>query len=330
VNKGKKVVMSVKAYPKASEIPDPVDLAIIVVPYRHVLEVVEDCGEKGVKGVVIISAGFRETGEAGAERERQLLELIHQYDMRLVGPNCMGVINTDPDVRLNGTFSRVPPRPGNVAMLTQSGALGDALLQQAASMNLSHSQYASVGNRADIGANELLEYWRQDDRTDVVLLYLESFGDPRSFVSIARQLSRTKPIVAVKSGSTDVGARAAFSHTGALAGIDAGVDALFERCGVVRVDSVEALFDVAQAFASQPLPKGDRVGVLTNAGGPGILATDALSNLGLDIVKLAPESQAQLAEVAHPEASLNNPVDRRGQEGPPRQALAVRVHEPGA
>lgn len=304
-----RVVRSIKAYPTVLDIPDPVDLAIVVVPYRHVPEVVEQCGEKGVKGLVVITAGYREVGGEGVAREEALLEQVREHGMVLVGPNCMGVINTDPDVSLNATFAPTFPPPGPIAFMSQSGALGVTILDHAGELGLGIREFVSMGNKADVSGNELIEYWGGDESIKVILMYNESFGNPRRFTVLARKVTKEKPILAVKAGRTRTGARAATSHTGALAGMDVAFDALFEQCGVIRATTLEELFDFAMAFANQPVPTGDRVAIVTNAGGPGILTVDACESLGLTIAPLEERTKVRLREEVPEEASVDNPVD---------------------
>ncbi|MEX0865623.1 MAG: GNAT family N-acetyltransferase [Acidimicrobiia bacterium] len=316
VNPSSKVVRSVRAYPTVLDVPDEVDLAYVVVPQRFVLDVVRQCGDKGVRGVVVISAGFSEVGETGAALEAELLKEVRDSGMRMVGPNCMGLLNTADAVRLNGTFAPVYPPAGNVAMSSQSGALGITILDYAARNNIGISQFVSVGNKADVSGNDLLLAWEDDPQTDVITLYLESFGNPRKFSRIARRIGRRKPIIAVKSGRTTAGSRAASSHTGALASSDVAVNALFRQAGVIRVETIEELFAAASLLASQPVPNGPRVGIVTNAGGPAILAADALEANGLDIPELSVELRESLAAHLTPEASTRNPVDLIASGGP--------------
>ncbi len=310
------VVNSVKAYPSVLDIPDPVDLAFVVVPARHVLQVVDECAEKGVKGLVVISAGFGETGDEGRELEEQLVREVRSAGMRMVGPNCMGLLNTDAKVSLDGQFGPVFPPAGNVAMSSQSGALGIAILDYARQLDIGISTFVSVGNKADVSGNDLLLYWEEDPNTDVILLYLEDFGNPRRFGRLARRISHRKPIVAVKSGRSSAGARAASSHTGSLASLDVAVDALFSQAGVIRTETLEELFEVTSLLANQPIPDGRRVAVLTNAGGPGILAADALESRGLELPELSGELRARLGEHLAAEASTRNPVDMIASAGP--------------
>ncbi len=309
VNPNAKVVHSIKAYKNILEISDPVDLAIIVVPAALVLDVVRDCARKGVKGLVVISAGFNET-ESGKSREKELLEIVEKNNMRMIGPNCMGVINTDPAFKLDATFAPTLPQHGKIGFMSQSGALGMAILDTAKNLDLGISMFASMGNKADVSGNDLIEYWRDDPDTQLILMYLESFGNPRKFTRIAKSITKTKPILCVKSGRTLQGASAASSHTGAIASsLDVAVDALFEKCGVIRVSSIDELFSLAQAFDSQTIPKGKRVAIITNAGGPAIMATDAVVNSGLQMAVLSDETKVALSKFLPAEANMNNPID---------------------
>ncbi|HSE96660.1 MAG TPA: GNAT family N-acetyltransferase [Blastocatellia bacterium] len=309
VNENARSLDSMTAYSRVTDIPGEVDLAIIVVPAERVEAVIDDCIAKGVRGVVIISAGFAEIGTEGRAREAVLLEKIRAAGMRMIGPNCMGIINTDPAVLLNATFSPVYPPAGSVAMSTQSGALGLAILDYARRLNIGISTFVSVGNKADVSSNDLIQYWADDPRTQVILLYLESFGNPRKFGRIARRIARVKPIIAVKSGRSTAGARAASSHSGALASTEAAVGALFRQAGVIRTDTLEELFDVANLLAHQPVPAGRRVAILTNAGGPGILAADSCEAHGLELPSLNDATIAELRTFLPPAASVANPVD---------------------
>lgn len=310
VNPKADVVQGVPAYASILDVPREVDVAFITVPAELVADVARECGEKRVRGLVVISAGFGETGGEGPARQRQLLEICRAYGMRLIGPNCMGLVNTDPEIRLNGTFATVYPPPGRVGFLSQSGALGLAVMRYATELGLGLSSFVSVGNRADISATDLIAYWEEDERTDVILLYIESIGDPRRFGHLAREVGRRKPIVVVKSGRSAAGARAAASHTGALlAASDVTVDALFRQSGVIRTDTLEQMFDVATVLANQPAPAGDRVAIITNAGGLGILCADTCEANGLVVGPLPEATQARLREFLPPEASVTNPVD---------------------
>jgi acetyl coenzyme A synthetase (ADP forming)-like protein len=324
VNPSADHVQAVASYASVEAIPGPVDLAVVVVPSAHVLEVVEACGRKGVRALIVISAGFKEIGPEGAKREADLRAAVKKHGMRLIGPNCLGILNTDPNVRLNATFAPVEPPHGRVAFSSQSGALGLAILSYARELNLGISQFVSVGNKADVSGNDLIEFWDEDDGTDVILLYLESFGNPAKFTQLARRVARRKPIVAVKSGRTASGARAASSHTGSLAGSDAAVAALFQQSGVIRTDTIEELFDTALLLAYQPVPKGRRVAILTNAGGPGIMAADACESAGLELPELTPATVKALRSFLPAEASVKNPVDMIASANAPSYEKALR------
>jgi acetyl coenzyme A synthetase (ADP forming)-like protein len=303
------IIDGVPAFPAVGAVPESVDLAVICVPAASVIAVVDECIKKGVKALVVISAGFGETGAAGRAMEAELLAKVRDAGIRLVGPNCMGLLTTDPAVRMNATFAPVDPPAGRVALSTQSGALGLAILDYARSLQIGFSTFVSIGNKADVSGNDLLQYWEQDPRTDVILLYVESFGNPRKFTQIARRVARKKPIVAVKAGRSKAGARAASSHTGALAASDAIVDALLHQAGVIRTRTLEELFDVAALVSNQPLPRGRRVAILTNAGGPGILAADACEAQGLEMPALSDRTVASLRSFLPAAASVANPVD---------------------
>jgi acetyl coenzyme A synthetase (ADP forming)-like protein len=316
VNPNAKVINSIRAYPSIMEVPERVDLAFVVVPQRMVVEVARQCAAAGVRGLVVISAGFSEVGPDGAVAERELLDVTRDAGMRMIGPNCMGLLNTAPSVNLNGTFAPVYPPVGNVAMSSQSGALGIAILDYATTNSIGISQFVSVGNKADISGNDLLLSWEDDPQTDVITLYLESFGNPRKFSRIARRVGRKKPIIAVKSGRSAAGSRAASSHTGALASSEVAVRELFRQAGVIRVDTIEELFDAANLLANQPVPEGRRVGIVSNAGGPGILAADALEANGLGLPEFSEGLQARIGEALVAEASTRNPVDLIASGGP--------------
>jgi acyl-CoA synthetase (NDP forming) len=310
VNQSAEVVQSVPAYSSVEAIAGPVDLAVIVVPAEEVIEAAAACGRKGVKALVVISAGFSETGKQGQLRQAELVRCCREAGMRLIGPNCMGIANTDPAVCLDATFAPCKPTRGRVGFSSQSGALGLAIMEFANSLSLGLSTFISVGNKADISGNDLLRYWESDDGTDVILLYLESFGNPKKFSQIARRVGRKKPIAVVKSGRSVAGARATSSHTGALlAASDVTVDALFQQAGVIRTDTLSELFDVASLLVNQPLPPGNRVAIITNAGGPGILCADACEARGLDVPLLGECSQEHLREFLLPGTSAANPVD---------------------
>ena len=309
VNPRAATVHGLRAFATVRDIPGPVDLAVIAVPCAAVPLVLDDCIAKGVGGIVVVSAGFAETGAAGADAEQRLLEKVRAAGIRLIGPNCLGLLNTDPAVRLNASFVPIFPPRGRVAMSSDSGALGLVLLEAAGRLGLGVSSCVSVGNRADVSATDLLEFWEQDEATGVVLLYLESFGDPRRFARVVRRVARRKPVVALKAGRTRAGRRAAGSHTAALAASEVGVDALFHQLGVLRADTLQEMFNLATALDHQPLPAGRRVAVVTNAGGPGILCADACEAGGLVLPELPDSIRAELASFLPASASLANPVD---------------------
>jgi acetate---CoA ligase (ADP-forming) len=310
VNPNAEGVQSVQTFPSIREVPEPVGLAVIAVPATAVLDLARQCAEVGVRALVVISAGFAETDPEGAERERELVAVCRASGMRLIGPNCLGILNMTEGHRFNATFAPGAPPPGNVGFVTQSGALGLALIDLASDRTIGVSSFASIGNRADITANDVLEYWESDQATDVALLYIESFSDPRRFSRIARRVGREMPIVAVKSGRSPAGRRATSSHTGALlAASDLTVDALFDQVGVIRTETLAELLDVASLLSTQPLPEGRRVGIVTNAGGPGVMCADACEAAGLDVPELPENIRASLEEILPPEAGISNPVD---------------------
>jgi acetyl coenzyme A synthetase (ADP forming)-like protein len=329
VNRSADEVAGVAAVPSIAEVGEPVDLAVVAVPEPQVLEVVEACGRAGVGAVVVVSAGFAETGPAGAEREHDVVLAARRAGMRLVGPNCIGLANTA--IGLNATFAATNPLPGNVAFLSQSGALGIALLDWTAQRGLGLSSFVSVGNKADVSASDLLQHWEDDPTTDVVLLYLESFGNPRRFSRISRRVSMRKPIVVVKAGRSRAGSRAAASHTAAAANADTAVGALLAQTGVIRVDTLDQLLDTASVLASQPLPAGDRVAVVGNSGGPGILAADACSAAGLEVDPLGDGTQEALRQLLGADAAVGNPVDLVATAGAEQyeEALRLVLADPG-
>jgi acetate---CoA ligase (ADP-forming) len=298
------------AYRSVVDIDAPVDLAVITVPAAAVVEVARECAAKGVRGLVVISAGFAEVGGDGLELQRRLVEVCRESGMRLVGPNCMGVINTAPGINLDATFAPDRPLPGHLGFLSQSGGLGIAVMARAQALGSGVSSFVSVGNKADISGNDLIQFWESDVETAMIMLYLESFGNPRRFARVARRVSRTKPILAVKSGRTQAGSRATSSHTGALlAASDVTVDALFAQAGVIRTDTLAELFDTVLLMGSQPLPAGNRVAILTNAGGPAILCADACEASGLVVPPLPEATRSELSKFLSKAASTANPVD---------------------
>ena len=313
VNPKAKGILGIKCYPSVMDIPDEVELAVIIVPSQAVAAVIEECGKKKVKAAIIISAGFKEIGRQGAELEQGVQQLVQKYGISLVGPNCLGIINTDASSSLNATFATEMPKQGNIAFVSQSGALGVAVLDYAKESNIGFSKFISMGNKAGLTENELLLYLKDDPKTDVILMYLEDLVNGREFMSIARKitssLSHPKPIITLKAGRTLLGAKAASSHTGSLAGSDTVYNAIFDQCGVLRVNTLEELFDYVKAFSSQPLPRGGNVAIVTNSGGPGILATDACIQQGLNVAPLDAKTVKRLKKILPPTASLSNPLD---------------------
>jgi acyl-CoA synthetase (NDP forming)/GNAT superfamily N-acetyltransferase len=325
VNPNADTVQGMAAFPDVRSLPEAVDLAVIAVPSPSVADAVRDCAARGVRVLVVLSAGFSETGPRGVALQAKVMDICRASGMRLVGPNCLGVLSTDPEMPLNATFATPMPPAGGVAMLTQSGGLGIALAEAARDLGIGVSAFVSVGNKADVSGNDLLNHWEADPRTRVVLLYLESFGNPRRFARVAPRVARAKPIVAMKGGRSAAGARAAASHTGALvAASDVTVGALITQAGVIRAGTMREMFDITRLLASQPVPEGRRVGIVTNAGGPGILCADACEDQDLEVVGLPPRVRSRLAESAAAEASVGNPVDLLAAAGPDEFARAVR------
>lgn len=304
-------IEGLKAYTSVLDIPSDVevDLAILIVNAKFVLQVVDQCHERGIQGLCVISAGFKETGEAGAALEAELLERIRRYDMRCVGPNCLGVVNTHPDVRMDGCFAEALPERGNIGFVSQSGALGGGILNILRDLNLGFSQFISIGNQADVNAETAMSYWEHDDDVKQILLYMESIQNPANFREIATRLSKKKPVLALKAGRSAAGASAASSHTGSLAGADLAADALLRQSGVIREKSLRDLFATAKVFANCPIPKGDRVAIVTNSGGPGIMGTDAICEHGMQMASLSEETKTELRSFLPAAASVKNPVD---------------------
>ena len=329
VNRGGDPVAGVRGHRSVAEIPEDVDLAVIAVPGGLVQDAAAEALDAGVRALCVISAGFAETGPAGRARQDELLALVRAHGARLVGPNCLGIASSR--VRLNATFAPRAFPSGSIGFSSQSGALGLALLERAEARGLGLSAFVSIGNKADVSSNDLLEWWEEDDETALVILYLESFGNPRAFARIARRVARTKPILAMKSGTTRAGMKAASSHTAALAGSEAAVDALFRHAGVIRSETLGELVDVAALLSAQPVPRGRRVAVVTNAGGLGILCADACDAAGLELPALAEETRERLRAVLPAEASLENPVDMLGGATAQsyRDALPLVLADPG-
>lgn len=306
-------ILGFKTYPSVLDIPDPVDLAVVIVPAPYVAQVLDDCGQKGIKAAVTISAGFKETGEKGSAREKDVQEVIRKYNIAHIGPNCLGVINTAAGTSMNATFGTSMPEEGNIAFLSQSGALCVAVLDYAKEANIGFSKFISMGNKAGVNENDLLRYLKDDPKTDVILMYLEDLVDGREFMRIAQEITdhpkNPKPVLALKAGRTVTGAKAVSSHTGSLAGSDRVYDAIFEQSGVMRGETLEEVFDYVKAFSSQPLPKGRHAAIITNSGGPGILATDTCIHHGIKVDPFSEKTQKALREVLPPGVSPNNPLD---------------------
>jgi len=316
-------ILGLKVYRSILDVPDGIDLAVIVIPYKFVPAALEECGKKGVPSVVIISAGFREAGRDGVVRERQLVKIAKQYGMRLMGPNCLGVIDTSS--HLNATFSDGMPPAGPIDFMSQSGALGTAVLDMAMAGQIGFSKFISLGNKADLNEIDMLAALADDPASKVILMYVEGISRGQEFIQVARKTTRKKPVVVVKSGVTTAGSRAVSSHTGSLAGSEAAYTAAFKQAGVIRAKSMEQLFDAALAFAYQPRIKGNRIGIVTNAGGPGILATDGLGRAGMRIARLTDETQAALSDYLPSAAAVGNPVDVLGDAKADRYAEAIRL-----
>ena len=303
------VIEGLQAYTSILEVPGEVDLAIIVVNQKFVLDTIDQCNQKGVKGLVVITAGFKETGKEGAEAEKQLLAKVQEYGMRCVGPNCLGVVNTHPDVRLDGCFAETLPERGHIAFVSQSGALGGGILNILKDLNLGFAQFISIGNQADVNAETAMEYWENDEDVDQILLYMESIANPSNFRKLATRISKKKPILALKAGRSAAGASAASSHTGSLAGADKAANALLAQSGVIREYSLKNLFSTAKVFANCPIPRGNRVAIITNSGGPGIMATDAICENGMQMAPITEETKAKLRSFLPAAASVKNPID---------------------
>ena len=302
-------IQGFKAYTSVKEIPGNVDLAIIVIAQKFVLNAIDECHEKGIKGICIISAGFKEAGEEGAQAERELVAKLKEYGMRCVGPNCLGVVNTAPDIRMDGCFAESLPERGNIGFVSQSGALGGGILNILKDLNLGFAQFISIGNQADVNAETAIEYWENEDDVQQILLYMESIQNPANFRKLATRVTKKKPILALKAGRSAAGASAASSHTGSLAGADKAANALLMQSGVIREYSLKNLFATAKVFATSPIPKGDRVAIITNSGGPGIMATDAVCEYGMQMAKLSDATKEKLRSFLPAAASVKNPVD---------------------
>ena len=323
VNPTRSSVLGIRAYPNVAALPEPVDLAVIVTPAHTVPGVVQECADAGIKGVVVISAGFKERGPDGVELERQILQIAREHDMRIIGPNCLGVMR--PLFGLNATFASAMARPGNVGFISQSGALCTAVLDWSFSENVGFSAFISIGSMLDVGWGDLIDYLGNDPNTHSIVIYMESVGDARSFLSAAREVAQRKPIIVIKAGRTAAAAQAAASHTGSLTGSDEVLEAAFRRAGVLRVDRISEVFYMAEVLAKQPRPKGRRLTIVTNAGGPGVLATDALITGGGELTELTDATMDALNGILPAHWSHNNPVDILGDAGPDLYAKSLEI-----
>jgi acetyltransferase len=307
INPSKNEILSLPCYPSVSVVPDKIDLAIIVIPAKAVADALRDCSKAGVKGVVVITAGFKEVGGEGVDREKEIISIVRNSGMRMVGPNCLGVMNTK--IKMNASFAAEMPPEGRVAFFSQSGALGVAIIDWALENNFGFSKFVSFGNKADLNETDFLEYFAKDPDTDVILGYIEDIVDGKKFLNIAKEVTKIKPVILIKSGATEAGARAASSHTGALAGSDRAFTEAFRKTGIIRVNGIQELFDTAEMFLSKKYPKGKRLLIITNAGGPGIIAADTADKLGIKLDPMSRASIDKIAEKLPSSASLYNPVD---------------------
>ncbi len=323
VNPKRTSVLGIRAYPSIAAVPDKVDLAVIVTPAKTVPGVVRECVAAGVKGAIVISAGFKEAGKAGAELERQVLEEARRGPMRIIGPNCLGVMS--PLTGLNATFATTIARPGSVALVSQSGAICTAILDWSLREQVGFSAFLSIGSMLDVGWGDLIDYLGDDPRTRSIVIYMESIGEARAFISAAREVALSKPIIVIKAGRSAAAAKAAASHTGSLSGSDEVLEAAFRRCGVLRVVNISDLFYMSEVLAKQPRPNGPRLTILTNAGGPGVLATDALMLLNGKLAQLSADSMAALNQILPPHWSHANPIDILGDAGPEQYAKSVEI-----
>lgn len=322
-------ILDLHAYPSVLAVPGPIDLAVIVIPSKFVNATLEECGQKGIDSVIIITAGFKEIGPEGKALEQQVMDTAKKYGIRIIGPNCLGIISTD--VGLNASFAPVTPTNGHLGLMSQSGALATAVLDWSTQAGIGFNKFFTFGNQADVATIDLLRAWKNDPHINAIVAYMEAIGDGQTFMQVAEETSHKKPIIVVKSGTTSAGAKAAASHTGSLAGSDAAYDAAFHQSGVLRARTVQELFDYAIAFANQPLPLGKRLGIVTNAGGPGILCTDAVENMGMSLASLDPSTVEKLRTKLPPAANFHNPVDVLGDAKAEVYDFAIRtlLDDPG-
>ena len=318
-------VCGIKAYESLAEVPGQIDLAHIIIPGRLVPQAMEECGKKGIKAVIINSAGFSEMGEEGAKLQEEFLATARKYGIRLFGPNCQGIINSDPALRAYCNFTFTYPEPGHISVVALSGGVGALIMQQLADLGIGQRLYASNGNACDVSIPEIIKYYGDDDETRAIILYTEGFSDPRAFLDVAEEVAANKPVLAMKAGRSIQGAKAASSHTGSLAGVDIATELIFEKVGILSFSDEGEMVRAAMAFSSQPIPKGNRVGLITNTGGPAVIATDVLVACGLDVPKLSEASIDKLKVTQFPEAALENPIDVVATAGGPQFRAAMDV-----
>ena len=316
-------VLGQTAYPSVAAVPADVELAVLVIPPQHVLNVVEECGQKGVRGLVVITAGFKEVGGEGVKLEQQLVEIVQRYGMRMVGPNCLGVIDTVSD--LNASFAALMPADGEIAFMSQSGAVCTAILDWSKEANIGFSRFVSLGNKSDVDEVALLQAWGNDPQNKVILAYLEGISDGPGFIQAAREVTKRTPVIAIKSGTTAAGTRAISSHTGSLAGSESAYESAFGQSGIIRARTMEQLFDFALVFAYQPLLTGSRIAIVTNAGGPGIIATDAIERAGLQMAEFTPSTISQLQATLPATANVYNPTDVIGDAKADRYRIGIQA-----
>jgi acetyl coenzyme A synthetase (ADP forming)-like protein len=318
-------VCGLKAYPSLADIPGEVDLAHIIIPSQMVPQAIEECGQKGVKAVIINSAGFSEMGDEGARLQAEFMANARKYGIRLFGPNCQGIINSDPELNAYCNFTFTFPKPGSISVVALSGGVGALIMQVLDDLDIGQRLYASNGNACDVSIPEIIEYYGEDEKTKAIILYTEGFDKPREFLEVAAKVSAKKPILAMKAGRTAEGAKAASSHTGSLAGVDIATELIFEKVGVLPFHDEGEMVRAAMAFSSQPIPKGNRVGIITNTGGPAVIATDVLVDFKLEVPKLSEASIARLRETQFPQAALENPIDVVATAGGPQFRAALDV-----
>ena len=322
-------VRGLKAYPSIFDVPGDIDLAHVIIPSKFVPQIIEDCGKKGIKSVIINSAGFSEMGEEGAALQKAFLAKAKEYGVRIFGPNCQGIINTDPDYKAYCDFTFTFPRPGNISIVALSGGVGAFIMQSLFDLEIGMRMYASNGNACDVSISEVVSYWGEDEGSKAIILYTEGFSNPKEFMEVAKVVAKKKPILAMKAGRTEEGAKAAASHTGSLAGVDIATELIFEKIGVLSFHNEEEMCQSAMAFATQPIPKGNKVGIITNTGGPAVIATDELVSAGLEIPKLSDKALSILKETMFAEAAIENPIDVVATAGGPkfRSAMDVLIDE---